>query len=248
MSAGEPPRGKTAAMVEDLRRMAASLPDGAPLPVTYKTLAERHGGHENTGNRAAHIAQDLGLITIHHGAGMRARHPRPLLRHGSRRLSRAQWGEGGPGIAAADAAGRETRDEVEVELGADPPPDAAEVFGPGPVTVRRRRRFLEDRPVLLSISWLPARLTAGTLIEQADSGPGGSYARLADIGQAPVRFTERVETRLATEEEAAALRLPQPSAVFEITRHAITAEGATVEVNRMILDGSIYKLGYDISA
>jgi GntR family transcriptional regulator len=145
--------------------------DGAPLPVTYKTLAERHGGHENTGNRAAHIAQDLGLITIHHGAGMRARHPRLLLRHGSRRLSRAQWGEGGPGIAAADAAGRETRDEVEVQLGADPPPDAAEVLGPGPVTVRRRR-FLEGRPVLLSVSWLPARLTAGTLIEQVD--PAGN--------------------------------------------------------------------------
>ncbi len=44
------------------------------------------------------------------------------------------------------------------------------------------------------------------------------------------------------------MRLPQPSAVFEITRHAITAEGATVEVNRMILDGSVYKLGYDINA
>jgi GntR family transcriptional regulator len=101
---------------------------------------------------------------------------------------------------------------------------------------------------MLSVSWLPARLTAGTLIEQVDSGPGGSYARLADIGQAPVRFTERVETRLATPEGAARLGLPQPSAVFEITRHAITAEGATVEVNRMILDGSVYKLGYDINA
>ena len=179
---------------------------------------------------------------------MRARHPRPLLRHGSRRLSRAQWGEGGPGIAAADAAGRETRDEVEVESGASPPSDVAEVLGAGPVTVRRRRRFLEERPVLLSVSWLPARLTAGTRIEQPDSGPGGSYARLADIGQAPVRFTERVEARLATPEEAARLRLPQPSAAFEITRHAITAEGTTVEMNRMIMDGSVYKLGYDISA
>jgi DNA-binding GntR family transcriptional regulator len=56
-----------------------------------------------------------------------------------------------------------------------------------------------------------------------------------------------VETRLATPEEAARLRLSRPS-VFEITRHAITAEGATVEVNRMIMDGAVYKLGYDIGA
>jgi GntR family transcriptional regulator len=148
------------------------------------------------------------------------------------------------------AAGEQSRsrDETDVEAGADPPPEAEQVFGPGPVTVRRRRRFLDDRPVLLSVSWLPARLTAGTPIEQADTGPGGIYARLADIGQAPVRFTERVETRLATAEEAGQLSLPQPSAVFEITRHAITAEGQTVEVNRMILDGSVYKLGYDITA
>jgi GntR family transcriptional regulator len=113
---------------------------------------------------------------------------------------------------------------------------------------RAARNLRAIRPVQLSVSWLPERLTAGTPIEQEDSGPGGSYARLADIGHAPVRFTERVETRLATTEEADRLNLPQPSAVFEITRHAITAEGTTVEVNRMILDGSVYKLGYDIDA
>jgi GntR family transcriptional regulator len=31
-----------------------------------------------------------------------------------------------------------------------------------------------------------------------DSGPSGSYSRLADVGHGPVRFTEEVATRMPT--------------------------------------------------
>ena len=33
---------------------------------------------------------------------------------------------------------------------------------------------------------------------ERDSGPGGIYSRLADVGHGPVRFTEEVATRMST--------------------------------------------------
>lgn len=56
--------------------------------------------------------------------------------------------------------------------------------------VRRRRFVLDGKPVLLSTSYLPAALVAGSAITQPDTGAGGTYARLAELGAAPVRFRE----------------------------------------------------------
>jgi len=64
--------------------------------------------------------------------------------------------------------------------------------------VRRSRRFvLDDKPVLISVSWLPAVIAGGTQIEQPDTGPGGTYARLAEAGHAPDRFLGHVWSAVA---------------------------------------------------
>ena len=72
---------------------------------------------------------------------------------------------------------------------------------------RSRRYVLDGKPVLLSRSWLPAAIAAHTPITQPDPGPGGIYARLAELGHAPVRFRE--DRRLC---------MPQPA---EIERLAL---------------------------
>lgn len=56
--------------------------------------------------------------------------------------------------------------------------------------VRRRRFVLDGKPVLLSTFCLPAALVAGTAITRPGTGAGGTYARLAELGAAPVRFRE----------------------------------------------------------
>jgi hypothetical protein len=47
---------------------------------------------------------------------------------------------------------------------------------------------------------------------ERDSGPGGIYSLLADVGHGPVRFADEVATRIPTLEEARFLRLTDPSA------------------------------------
>ncbi|EMF24625.1 GntR family transcriptional regulator [Streptomyces gancidicus BKS 13-15] len=54
--------------------------------------------------------------------------------------------------------------------------------------VRRRRFLVDSKPVLLATSYLPLSLVAGSAITQEDTGPGGTYARLSELGHAPVHF------------------------------------------------------------
>ncbi|MER8183719.1 UTRA domain-containing protein [Kitasatospora sp. NPDC094015] len=184
------------------------------------------------------------------GNAVEVREFRPLRRRGVQRLAREQWGAG-RSIWSADVDDRAlTVDQVRVtEAGA--PLRVAEVFGlePGePVCVRSRRFVLDGTPVMLSTSYLPAALVAGTRITEEDSGPGGTYARLAEIGAAPVRFREEVRSRMPTEEEVSRLAPAAGTPVVLVRRTAFTSGGQGVEVNEMVLDSACYVLEYEFDA
>lgn len=76
------------------------------------------------------------------------------------------------------------------------------------VCVRSRRFVLDGKPVLLSTSYLPANLVAGSGITQEDTRPGGTYARLAELGSKPVYFREEIRSRMPSQDEATRLGLP----------------------------------------
>ena len=68
--------------------------------------------------------------------------------------------------------------------------------------------YAGDFLVELATSWLPADIV-GTNEElyDADPGPGGIYARLAELGYGPVTVTETVRLRLPDDDENRFLRL-----------------------------------------
>jgi GntR family transcriptional regulator len=107
---------------------------------------------------------------------------------------------------------------------------------------------VDEKAVQLAVSHYPTDLARGSRIMHTDTGPGGSYAVLADLGHAPVEFTEFVLARMPRPEESERLDLPQGTPVIEITRQAFEDGGRCVEVNRMILDGSAYLLDYTFPA
>ena len=175
---------------------------------------------------------------------------RPIRRRGIERLARAQWAEG-RSVWSADIGNRELAvDSVEVTR--EPAPAAvAGVMGldeNADLCVRRRRFVLDGKPVLLSTSYLSADLVADTPITRPDTGPGGLYARLADLGHAPARFREEIRSRMPNQDEAERLALPSGVPVVQIARTAFDAEGRVVEVNEMVLDSAAYVLEYDFEA
>lgn len=228
--------------------LSGELREGDRLPPVREIMA-RYDVSSGTAARALAALRSEGLVVARHGSGVFVRRFRQIWRSSPQRLSRERW-QAGAAIQDADTQGRER--VVDVEVGEVPAPDwVADALGVDvgePVVYRSRSFLVDDRPVQLATSYFRAELVRGSPVTYTDTGPGGSYARLAELGHAPVTFTEHLRARMPVPEETAALDLPEGTPVIEIRRHAFTADGRCVEVNRMVLDGSAYLLDYSFPA
>ncbi|MEV7729912.1 GntR family transcriptional regulator [Streptomyces sp. NPDC087917] len=240
-------------------RIAAALKDaiasgeygpGDRLPGESDLMAA-YGVARMTARQAFGVLQSEGLAEARKGAGVFVREFRVgIRRRGIQRLAVEVWGAGGS-IWAADGKGRDPEVEfLGVAEEAVPAAVAAalDLAGGGPACVRRRRFLLDGKPVLLATSYLDAALVAGTAIAEPNTGPGGIYARLAEIGHKPARFREEIRSRMPSGDEATRLGLAAGTPVVLICRTALTADGRVVEVNEMVLDASAYVLEYEFDA
>ncbi|OKK19605.1 GntR family transcriptional regulator [Streptomyces sp. CB00455] len=252
------PRDVTGRLPKYLR-IAAALKDaiasgeygpGDRLP-GESDLMSAYGVARMTARQAFGVLRAEGLAEARKGAGVFVREFRVgIRRRGIQRLAVEVWGAGGS-IWAADGKGHEPLVEVLGITEETAPASIADVLGleDGALACVRRRRFLLDaQPVMLATSYLDAVLVAGTPITEPDTGPGGIYARLAELGAGPVRFREEIRSRMPGPEEAARLGLAAGTPVVLVCRTAYTAEGKAVEVNEMVLDSSAYVLEYEFDA
>ncbi|MFF0270229.1 GntR family transcriptional regulator [Kribbella sp. NPDC004536] len=244
-------RAKYRLIAGDLRDAinSGSYAPGERLP-GENALMERYGVARMTARQALSVLQNEGLTSTRKGAGVFVRDFRPIVRQGISRLSRDGWGTG-RGVWDSDEDRRAlTVDKVKVrETKASG--YIAEALGleEGETVITRNRRYLLDgRAVLIASSSLPASIARGTAIADKDTGPGGVYARLAELGLAPSRFREDLRSRMPTETETSMLGLDAGTPVITIARTAYTAEGTPVELNEMTLDASAHVLRYDFDA
>ncbi|MER5222404.1 GntR family transcriptional regulator [Streptomyces flaveus] len=222
---------------------------GERLPGENDLMAA-YGVARMTARQALGVLQAEGIVEARKGAGVFVRHFRPIRRRGIERLAHSRWGDG-RSIWKADADGRElVVDSVEVaeEDASAVIAGVLDLMEGARVCVRKRRFVLDGEPVLLATSYLPAELAAGTPITQPDTGPGGTYARLEELGRKPARFREEIRSRMPSAEEADRLALSSGVPVVLVARTAFDADGAAVEVNHMVLDASAYILEYDFEA
>ena len=226
-------------------------PAGARLPGENDLMRQYQVARMTARQALAQLINE-GLAVARKGSGVYVRDFRPVLRAGVDRLSARNWGSG-QSIWSADASDRELSvDQLEVRRAA--PPDHIRVLLDLPddpeawVVARSRRYVLDGKPVLLSVSYLPAGLAAGTMMEYQDAGPGGIYARLAEIGHAPARFREDRRARMPEPAEVTRLGLPPGTPVVDLVRTAYSAGQLAVEVSEMIADASSYIFRYDFDA
>jgi GntR family transcriptional regulator len=173
----------------------------------------------------------------------------PIVRESVARLSRDFW-HAGRAVWDTDPGTAGRRREVDrIEVGRTPASagvaEALGLQGSAEVVIRRRRYLVDDRPVMVATSHLPADIAGGTAIEQHDTGPGGTFARLAELGHEPVRARERVTVRAPAGDEAELLELGPDARVLAVSRVVWTAAGRPVEVNDMAADASSYELSYE---
>ena len=226
--------------------LSGALPAGARVPSIRKLVAQ--GAGRGVAETALERLRAEGLIEARHGSGSYVRGFERIRRTSPKRLSKEQWGSG-KAVQDADTGSRLR--VVDVRVGdVVPPPDVADALGVGRdvEVLRRWRRFeVDGRSVQIAVSYLPTELTRGTRIEHTDTGPGGTPARLAELGYAPTRFSERLIARAAFPEEVAELRTRRSATVIEITRLMFAGQRC-VEVTRMVLDAEAYELVYEFPA
>lgn len=222
---------------------------GQKIPSESEVMAEFDAGRE-TVTKALRLLKDLGLTVSSQGKPATVRQFKPIRRPANARLSKEVWG-GGTSMWAVDVQDAKPKVAGLSVTPLEASPRIAEALGiqrGGPVVLRRRHYVLNGKPVLMADSYIPADLADGTLITQEDTGEGGIYARLNDIGHGPVRFKEEVRTRMPNRAEASLLQLQPGTPVMCVVRSAFDSDGRTVEVNEMTLDGGSYILDYVIDA
>ncbi len=100
----------------------------------------------------------------------------------------------------------------------------------------------------LAVSRLPHDITYGTSIEEQDTGPGGTYARLEEAGYLLDRYVEYVTARLPSSDEATTLCLDYVTPILAVTRVATARSGRIAEINDMVLPADRYELMYELPA
>jgi GntR family transcriptional regulator len=227
------------------------LAEGERLP-SEAVLMDHFGVARMTIRNALQILQAEGLTVAEHGRGVFVRTRPPVRRLASDRFARRHRKEGKAAfIAESEQVG--ATPEVDM-IHVDEAPVSADVADRlkipegSPVVVRRRRYSLNGHPVETATSYLPADISRGTPIADPNPGPGGIYARLEDLGHTLERFTEEVQARMPTPDEARALRLAPGVPVFRLIRTAYDVGGRPVEVCDTIMATDAYVLNYDLPA
>src|SRR6266516_3256512 len=114
------------------------------------------------------------------------------------------------------------------------------------ITVWKWRVLSDDRPLLLSTSYLP--LADGLSVRQPEM-PEDVYSHLADeLGLRIGRLTEHVACRMPQPAEAHELDLGPGTPITLITRTAFTPDGTAAETSETIAAADRYELLYEIPA
>ncbi|QKV93206.1 GntR family transcriptional regulator [Streptomyces sp. NA02950] len=237
-------------IADDLRERIRSgaLAPGARLP-GEPALVRQYGVAKETARRALTLLVTEGLAVRRRGSGTYVREFQPIRRVANRRLAQEGWTEG-RSIWSADIGERPMTVTGLRVYEALAPDDVARALGledGAPVVIRDRLFVVEGEPVQAAVSYLPADLVRESAIAQEDTGPGGTYARLAELGAKPVRFVEELRARMPSQDETERLHLAEGTPVVEIYRTALTVEGKPVEVNRMLLDAGVYVMEYHVT-
>ena len=239
-------------IADQLREQVVSgkLAPGSRLPSEHSLMAT-YGASRDTVRKGIAVLKAEGRLDSERGRGVTVRARAPVQRLGSDRLARKHRKAGKAAyLVDMEVSGRTPDIAVTVSTEKASSEVAARLgLKAGErVLVRTRRMLADGQPLQLAVSYLPLELVKGTRIEQPDTGPGGTYARLEEMGQRLDRFEERVTARMPSPDEARSLDLGPGTPVILVARTAFVAGNRPVELCDTIMAADRYELQYDIPA
>lgn len=239
------------AMIDD-----GTLSAGEQLPSESK-LMRRFDTTRTTVRRAFSSLAAEGRIRTQRGVGVFVKEivlPDAVVREPYDRLARHHYLEEGQSPLYVDAAASGLEPDAvrqdRVQLREVPAPDdvaACLQVDTGTIVFERARRMsMGDLPTQLTRSYIPLDLAVGVLREER-TGPGGTQARIEDLGHTLTYFTEQLRVRMPTPEEARSLRLEAGVPVVDLVQTTHSAE-RPVECFVAVIAGDRYVFRYRIDA
>ena len=228
-----------------------SLAEGDKLP-SEAQLMQHYGVARMTVRSALQVLQGEGLIVSEHGRGVYVRQHPPVRRLASDRFARRHREEGKAAfIAETESIGGSPSVDSILITEEDASAEIAALLGlpmGARVICRARRYLINGQPVEMATSYIPAEIARGTQIAEINSGPGGIYARLEELGYRLDRFVEDVKARMPLRHEAKMLKLAPGVPVFRLIRTAFTVDGRAVELCDTVMSTEAYVLSYELPA
>lgn len=220
-----------------------SLPSVDQLTKDFKVT-------DGTVRKALSVLRTEGLIDVQQGHGTFVRQWKPIFRDANARLAASHWGSG-KSIWSADVDPVERTMETRT-LSVGPVDDVPEQYrtllGTNRVLLRNRVYVVDGRRVMWARSYLPLDVVAGTAIERHDTGPGGTFARLAELGLPMALFSEELEIRHPLPEEQEQLKISADEPVGRIVRMNATADERIVEITDMVAVGEAYRFRWTFTS
>ncbi|MFG2087045.1 MULTISPECIES: GntR family transcriptional regulator [unclassified Spirillospora] len=226
------------------RIIEGELDPGVWLP-SERELAREYEADRSTVRRALRMLSDQGLVQPRPGAGTQVRTAQ-RVRRAAADITRQDGAWRGFHVSARkDGRTPFTRTTVtEVEAGErlaprlDVPPGTR-------VLERARVQGVEgEPPVQTATTWvIPEIVEQIPVLRQVDTGPGGIYSRLEEVGHR-ITFEESVTCRLPCADEQEVLEIGPDQPVLTLWRRAYDKDGRVVEVTHRVVVGDRHELVY----
>ena len=224
---------------------------GDKLP-SEAALMEHYQVARMTARQAIQELRSEGRVVAEQGRGVFVRQPVQVRRLASERFARRhrEAGLAAFGVEAEKTGFTPRVDQLRVSTDAAGPEirNRLRLAEDEQVVVRSRRYLADGQPVETAVSYLPASIAAGSAIVDDDTGPGGIYARLEEMGHELDHFIEEVSARMPTADERRRLSLTDGVPVIVLVRTAYDTAGRPVEVCDTLKAAPAYVLEYDVPA
>jgi GntR family transcriptional regulator len=235
-------------IASDIRQriLDGDLQAGDKLPTEADLMAE-YGVSRIVIRNAIQALVSEGLVTTHRGKGMFVREQQPMRR----RLSVDLYGKrptSSPMKRATESEGRRSEWEWQSRRTAATKAIAERLaVEPGDEVMRTAYRFFADeQPIMLSTSYEPYALIAGTPVEQPEGGPvTGVVPRMDAIGQHITHVTEDVNARAPRPYEIEQLEIAPGVPVITIIR-TYYVDDRPIETCDIVVAADRYTLSYTI--
>jgi GntR family transcriptional regulator len=234
----------------DLREaiVAGALPPGAVLP-SERELIQRYGTSKSTASKAIALLQAEGLARTEFGRGTFVR-DRPPLRRVSAAQRHAEHRSSGKPIFDTEAIAQgQVPSRQMLEIGrVKAPPDAARWLQAPPgaeVVIRKRLQFLNEVPAVISTSYYPLWLAAGTRLESPTALAEGPDVLIETLGHHFWRGTEVFRARMPTFDELRLLRLSPGVPIVQMWDVDYNDQGRTLQVAEDLYAGDRHEFAYE---